>query len=79
MKVFAFLLSAATYVLAEHPNAEEFTSLKFVFELVRHGARVNFVEPWIEMFGDLGSGQLTPSGMRQRHLLGRYNRQRYTE
>ena len=79
MKSIASLLLAATCVVAEHPDPNDYQDLKFVFELVRHGARVNFVEPWISMFGDLGSGNLTPSGMRQRHLLGRYNRQRYTE
>ena len=52
--------------------------LLFVFELVRHGARAPFDDHEIEKF-TVAEGMLTPEGMRQRHLLGRHNRQRYTE
>ena len=52
--------------------------IAFVFELVRHGARGPFDDHKIDEF-PVGEGQLTPEGMRQRYLLGRYNRKRYTE
>lgn len=58
--------------------ANQDESLVFVFELVRHGARAPIVDLDIDKF-PVGEGQLTPEGMRQRYLLGRYNRQRYTQ
>jgi len=50
----------------------------FVFELVRHGARGPFDDRKLDLF-TVGEGQLTPEGMRQRFLLGSYNRHRYVE
>jgi hypothetical protein len=68
--MLAYIISVLcfTYVRAE--------KLAFVFELVRHGARGPFVqyEPFTQ-----GLGQLTAQGERQRYLLGRYSRERYTE
>lgn len=50
--------------------------LHFVFELTRHGARA----PSNEAEGySISAGMLTPQGMRQRYLLGAYNRKRYVE
>jgi len=47
--------------------------LAFVFELVRHGARAPLSDFPPEMFTVI-KGELTPSGMRQRWLLGKFNR-----
>ena len=52
--------------------------LIFAFELVRHGARSPFEDIAMDKF-PVGVGELTPEGMRQRYLLGRRNRERYTE
>lgn len=62
--------------ISQVKNPDE--QLIFVFELVRHGARAPIVDLELDKF-PVGEGQLTPEGMRQRYLLGRYNRQRYTE
>ena len=52
--------------------------LGFVFELVRHGARAPLLdEP--EGYFRVKSGLLTESGMRERYLLGTWNRQRYID
>lgn len=52
--------------------------LVFAFELVRHGARAPIENRDIDMFS-VAEGMLTPEGMRQRYLLGRHSRQRYTQ
>ena len=52
--------------------------LIFAFELVRHGARAPFDDRVIDDF-TVGKSMLTPEGMRQRYLLGKYSKQRYTE
>jgi len=49
----------------------------FAFELVRHGARTSLIPEFCEGF-TVEMGELTP-GMRQRHLLGRHTRERYTQ
>ena len=50
--------------------------LHFAFELTRHGARA----PTDSNEGyHVGPGMLTASGMRQRYLLGAYNKKRFTE
>ena len=49
----------------------------FAFELVRHGARAPIEDRELDKFS-VAEGMLTPEGMRQRYLLGRYSRQRYT-
>ena len=61
------------------PDVEE---IAFVFEVTRHGARAPFLknknyDAATEF--QLGPSMLTPSGMRQRMLLGRRNRKRYIE
>jgi acid phosphatase len=53
-------------------------SMVFSFELVRHGARTSLIASQNAGF-TVGLGELTPSGMRQRALLGRNQRQRYVE
>jgi len=50
----------------------------FAFELVRHGARAPIIEATSGLF-EVAEGILTPSGMRQRYLLGRYSRERYVD
>jgi hypothetical protein len=52
--------------------------IAFVYELVRHGARAPVGQEPPGYF-HVGNSMLTESGMRQRLLLGRYNRQRYVE
>jgi len=52
--------------------------LAFVYELVRHGARAPLIdEP--EGFFHVKAGILTESGMRERFLLGTYNKQRFID
>jgi hypothetical protein len=47
--------------------------LKYVFEIVRHGARAPIMDD-VARFGNITlAGELSPSGMRERYLLGRYN------
>lgn len=50
---------------------EKLPDLKYVAEIVRHGARAPFT-PYAH-FTRAGKELLTPMGMRQRYLLGRYN------
>ena len=57
---------------------EDDVRLIFAFELVRHGARAPIEEREIDKFS-VAAGMLTPSGMRQRFLLGQWNRHRYTQ
>ena len=52
--------------------------LLFAFEVVRHGARAPIEDRDIDKFG-VAEGMLTPEGMRQRYLLGRYSKERYTK
>ena len=52
--------------------------IAFAFELVRHGARNGFVEKFETVF-PVSIGMLTRSGMRQRYLLGKRTRERYTK
>ena len=58
--------------------AAESEKMGFAFELVRHGARAPLKEEFAAGF-PVAMGMLTPQGMRQRYLLGRYARERYTE
>ena len=51
--------------------------LIFAFELVRHGARTPLMDLELDKF-KVEEGMLTAEGMRQRYLLGRYSRHRYT-
>ena len=59
-------------------NQESDEQLSFVFELVRHGARAPIENRDLDKF-TVGEGILTPEGMRERYLLGRYNRHRYVD
>ena len=45
----------------------------FVFEVNRHGARAPVIDEEPGLF-QVPEGMLTASGMRQRHLLGKFNR-----
>ena len=67
-----FLRSAILLaILATAATAED--QLAFVYQVVRHGARASLVKyPPFPFQGPAGS--LTPSGMRQRYLLGTFNR-----
>jgi hypothetical protein len=68
MKSFVASLLLAT-VLAED-------KLAYVFECNRHGARAPLKTPDPHKF-KVRVGDLTASGMRQRMLLGLFNRERY--
>ena len=74
----------ATLVLAtvnafsgESLAAEKDDKMGFVFELVRHGARAPIEDRGLDQY-PVSAEQLTPEGMRHRFLLGRFNRERYT-
>ena len=58
------------------PSEDE--QLVFAFELVRHGARAPFDDRKAQFF-KVDEGMLTAEGMRQRYLLGRHSRERYTK
>jgi hypothetical protein len=49
--------------------------MKFVFEVVRHGARAPEILSGGRKF-PVAFGMLTPMGMRQRYFLGRFMNQR---
>lgn len=55
--------------------------MAFVFEVVRHGARNTYDtdEDWYTQGFSVPVEQLTPTGMRQRYLLGKHAREKYTE
>ena len=63
--LMAILTSTATARIDKGDN------INFVFELTRHGARAPTASA--ENYS-VGEGMLTPQGMRQRYLLGKYNR-----
>jgi hypothetical protein len=72
MKRTALLVLTA---LASVVQADE--KLGYVFEIVRHGARApQIAEPG---YFKVPTGMLTAQGMRQRYLLGKFNRQKYIE
>lgn len=75
MRLLITLLATATTTI-KLTQAQE--TLAFVYELVRHGARAPIV-PEPEGYFNVKMGLLTETGMRQRYMLGRYNRQRYIE
>ena len=52
--------------------------LQFVFECVRHGARAPITDTELSAFLPTTKGGLTPEGKRQRYLLGKHSRTRYT-
>ena len=53
--------------------------IAFVYELVRHGARAPVMEGQDPKKFDVPEGMLTRSGMRQRIIIGKYNRKRYVD
>ena len=65
-------------MLEEPLETESDEQMAFVFEFVRHGARAPLERKDTDLFS-VSRSQLTPEGMRQRYLLGRYNRERYTK
>ena len=65
-------------MLEEPLETEPDEQMAFVFEFVRHGARAPLERKDTDLFS-VSRSQLTPEGMRQRYLLGRYNRERYTK
>mmetsp|Transcript_22038 Transcript_22038/g.27074 ORF Transcript_22038/g.27074 Transcript_22038/m.27074 type:complete len:125 (-) Transcript_22038:1125-1499(-) len=70
LAIFALVSSAAPQA------AKDSDKLHYVFELTRHGARA----PTSQSEGyTVEEGMLTPSGMRQRYLLGKQLRKRYME
>ena len=81
-------LLVMTMLMAQHLKAsvlpdvntlkDDNEQLIFAFELVRHGARTPLEDRDLDKF-KVEEGMLTAEGMRQRYLLGRYNRKRYTE
>ena len=71
--VIAFLVLTAVNGFEAADRDER---MGFAFELVRHGARAPIEDRGLDQFS-VSKEQLTPEGMRHRHLLGRYNRERY--
>ena len=71
MKTFLLLISFVLSLI----KASDLSSypLKYVFEIVRHGARAPILNDTVRFGTDFLPGELTPSGMRMRFLLGRYN------
>jgi hypothetical protein len=49
-----------------------------VFELTRHGARAPDETEYDTGF-KVAPGEVTAQGMRQRYLLGKYNKQKYVK
>ena len=74
MRPFWCILLACT---ALQSFAED--KIAFVYELVRHGARAPVMVNTDPGKFDVPGSMLTRSGMRQRWLVGRYNRKRYIE
>ena len=73
-KIALGLVSAAIVVgtlIGYHQQSE---NLVYILELARHGARTPLVDGY--MFSSPAE-MLTPSGMRQRYLMGRYNQEVY--
>ena len=49
--------------------------VRYVFEINRHGARAPYI--YDHRFKTEPTQELTPMGMRQRYLLGKYNQLKY--
>lgn len=71
-----FLTTVAALSFQTYAEATSDKQMSFVFELVRHGARAPIQDFKIEEF-PVSEGMLTPSGMRQRHLIGHESRRKY--
>ena len=67
--------AAMIFLFTMDENAAKANHLVFVSETVRHGARApETSDPTGNKWGfHVTDGQLTPQGMRQRHMLGRYH------
>jgi hypothetical protein len=81
MKVLAIALSFLG-VTSATPSAgvqgpPQDLSLKYAFEIVRHGARAPMIDD--PGFVNEATQMLTPSGMRQRFLLGRHTYEKYSK
>jgi hypothetical protein len=71
-------ITLLSIILATIKLTQANSKLGFVYELVRHGARAPIIsEP--DGFFTVKSGHLSEIGMRQRFMLGRFNRERYIE
>ena len=72
-----FIFALASLVLGgcAAEKAVSHLELKYAFEIVRHGARAPMLPD--PRFTTEHLQQLTPQGMRQRFLLGRYNYEKY--
>jgi hypothetical protein len=68
--LLAALIASMVYMMTTHDE-----ELLYVFEIVRHGARAPMLSG-MKGFGVI-NGMLTPQGMRQRYLLGRYHYEKY--
>lgn len=76
MKTLLYTIAIASATVIKLTQAQE--KLGFVYELVRHGARAPIIdEP--EGYFEVKKGYLTATGMRQRTMLGKVNRERYIE
>ena len=74
MVVFYIICGLLTIIQSKH-NIDK-TNIEFVYEINRHGARAPISPiPKHNLSKEFGVayGMLTPQGMRQRYLLGRYN------
>ena len=71
MRLFLLTIIVTGSLTLTLTQAQE--KLAFVYELVRHGARAPII-PEPEGFFKVKVGLLTATGMRQRYILGRYNR-----
>jgi Histidine phosphatase superfamily (branch 2) len=72
------LLTLSACLAAAAAQSTPDDHLGYVFEITRHGARapLSSIDP--TKF-KVGVGMLTASGMRHRHLLGKFNRERYVK
>eukprot|EP00347_Sterkiella_histriomuscorum_P016816 403351747 len=78
LKIWFISLSFLQIIKFSQQTIQSNKKLAFVFELLRHGARAPLIqEP--EGYFLVGPGMLTQSGMRQRYIQGRLNRQKYID
>ena len=77
--VFTTLVVAVANAISEGSfQDKKDEQIGFVFELVRHGARAPIENRGIDQF-KVWEEELTGEGRRERYLLGRFNRERYSE
>ena len=79
--ILTILCQSVVYCSTIHkfPEIKDGAELDYVFEIVRHGARTPIGTFNSDYFSIKGEGLLTSSGMRERYLMGKYNRERYIE